>query len=488
MPSPLPENLLQRLEGVAGFDRDTFVNVHQNGERVTSVRINPAKAVDSPESIVGSQQSGAGRPEQLAQLTTDNSPLTTHNSPLTQVPWSSYGYYLPERPFFTFDPLLHAGVYYVQEASSMFLEQALKQTVNVSERLRVLDLCAAPGGKSTLLQSLINADSLLVSNEVIKSRAAILEENLTKWGAANVVVTNNDPKDFERLDNFFDVVVIDAPCSGSGLFRREPEAIQEWSEQNVQLCCQRQQRIIADVYPSLQQNGILIYSTCSYSKEENEMVLDWLMSMFDVESLPLQTDASWGIVEVRSDQHQAYGYRFFPDKVKGEGLFMACFRKHDGGQANLRPPKKSLLQKISKQETAIIQPWLKAGASVQCWKQGDRVMAFPMTLEQELLAIVDKMYVRKAGVTVGKMAGNELVPDHALAVSLLVNPGIVAVSLKKEEVLQYLRREEVPMATSGRGWALVRYEGVNVGWIKILPNRVNNYYPKEWRILKSANN
>jgi 16S rRNA C967 or C1407 C5-methylase (RsmB/RsmF family)/NOL1/NOP2/fmu family ribosome biogenesis protein len=476
MPSPLPENLLQRLEGITGFDRDTFVNVHQSGERVTSVRINPAKAVDSREPGAGTQELQVSAIADC-RLTIDDA-----------VPWSSYGYYLPERPFFTFDPLLHAGVYYVQEASSMFLEQALKQTVNVSERLRVLDLCAAPGGKSTLLQSLISADSLLVSNEVIKSRAAILEENVTKWGAANVVVTNNDPKDFERLDNFFDVVVIDAPCSGSGLFRREPEAIREWSEQNVQLCCQRQQRIIADVYPSLQQNGILIYSTCSYSKEENETVLDWLMSTFNVESLPLKTDASWGIVEVQSDQHQAYGYRFFPDKVKGEGLFMACFRKLDGGQANLRPPKKSLLQKISKQETAIIQPWLKAGASVQCWKQGDRVMAFPMALEQELLTIVDKMYVRKAGVTVGKMAGNELVPDHALAVSLLVNSGIVAVSLKKEEVLQYLRREEVPMATSGRGWALVRYEGVNVGWIKILPNRVNNYYPREWRILKSANN
>ena len=164
-----------------------------------------------------------------------------------RVPWSSSGYYLPERPFFTFDPLLHAGVYYVQEASSMFLEQALKQTVSLDQPLKVLDLCAAPGGKSTLLQSLINSDSLLVSNDVIRSRANILEENLTKWGAENVVVTNNDPKDFTRLENFFDVIVVDAPCSGSGLFRRDPEAINEWSVQNVALCSQRQQRILADI-------------------------------------------------------------------------------------------------------------------------------------------------------------------------------------------------------------------------------------------------
>ena len=181
-----------------------------------------------------------------------------------------------QRPSFTFDPLFHAGTYYVQEASSMFLEQALKQSVDLSQPLRVLDLCAAPGGKSTLLQSLLNKESLLVSNDVIKSRAAILEENIVKWGAANVVVTNNDPAHFARLENYFDAIVIDAPCSGSGLFRRDPEAINEWSENNVQLCSQRQQRIVADVWPALKQNGILIYSTCSYSAEEDEAILDWM--------------------------------------------------------------------------------------------------------------------------------------------------------------------------------------------------------------------
>jgi NOL1/NOP2/fmu family ribosome biogenesis protein len=327
-----------------------------------------------------------------------------------------------------------------------------------------------------------------VSNDVIRSRANVLKDNIVKWGCSNVMVTHNDPKDFSRLENYFDVIVADAPCSGSGLFRRDPGAINEWSENNVQLCSQRQQRILADVWPALKKDGILIYSTCSYSKEEDETILDWLVDEFDVESLPLAIDAGWNIVEVQSDRHHAYGYRFFPDKVKGEGFFIACLRKKDGGIAKLRPSKKSLLQKVTKQEATVIQPWLIPGLPIQLWKQGDRIMAFPAAGEQELLTVVDKLYVRKAGVTVGKIAGNELIPDHALAVSTLANPEIVGISLKKEDVLQYLRKEEVQIATTNKGWALVRYEGFNIGWVKILPNRVNNYYPKEWRILKSANN
>jgi hypothetical protein len=169
----------------------------------------------------------------------------------------------------------------------MFLEQVLRQTTDLSQPLKVLDLCAAPGGKSTLVQSLISDKSILVSNEVIKSRASVLEENITKWGAGNVVVTNNDPASFQRLENYFDVIIIDAPCSGSGLFRKDPRAIAEWSVNSVQLCSQRQQRILADVYPALKKDGILIYATCSYSEEEDEDIADWLLDTFAVSSIQL---------------------------------------------------------------------------------------------------------------------------------------------------------------------------------------------------------
>jgi 16S rRNA C967 or C1407 C5-methylase (RsmB/RsmF family)/NOL1/NOP2/fmu family ribosome biogenesis protein len=464
----LPQQLLDSLAGIAGYDKEAFVQIHESGEQVTSVRFNPGKV-----------------PISNLQLAIGNEILDHFQiTPSAGIPWSSYGYYLPQRPAFIFDPLIHAGAYYVQEASSMFLEQALVQTTDTRQPLRVLDLCAAPGGKSTLLQSLISADSLLVSNEVIKSRASILEENTTKWGGPNVIVTNADPGAFAKLENFFDVIVIDAPCSGSGLFRREPEAIGEWSEQNVQLCYQRQQRILADVFPALKEGGVLIYSTCSYSKEEDENMGDWLMDAFTVNSLPLKTEAAWGIVETQSDKHKTYGYRFFPNRVKGEGFFISCFRKQEGSGNTVRTPKRPALQKASKNESAIIQPWLQPDSGVQLWKQKEDLFAFPQQLEKELLTIVDNVYVRQAGTTIGKIAGNDLVPDHALAVSTLVNGSIVAVTLKKEEAIQYLRRDEVSIVTGQRGWTLVQFERYNLGWIKVLQNRINNYYPQGWRILK----
>jgi 16S rRNA C967 or C1407 C5-methylase (RsmB/RsmF family)/NOL1/NOP2/fmu family ribosome biogenesis protein len=466
----LPGALLDSLEGIKGYDRQAFVEVHASGKQVTSIRFNPLRA--AAKSKVSSDI---------------NDPLPIHDSRLP-VSWTSQGYYLAERPSFTLDPAFHGGLYYVQEASSMFLEQALKQTTDLTKDMKVLDLCAAPGGKSTLIQSLITPNSLLVSNDVIKSRAAILEENLTKWGAGNVIVTNNDPSNFARLEHFFDVLVIDAPCSGSGLFRRDEEAIEEWSEHNVQLCSQRQQRILSDSYSSLKEGGVLVYSTCSYSREEDEEILDWLLQTFELESLPLQTAPEWGIVEVTSATANAYGYRFFPDKVKGEGLFLACFRKKDGGDTSLRTPKKAKWQPLSKTEVAVIQPWLKKEAAVQLWKQGDMIIAFPSALEQELFIVSEHLYLRKAGIIIGKIAGSTLVPDHALALSNWLADEIVAVSLKKEEALQYLRREEVKIPASQTGWTLVKYEGIALGWVKILPNRINNYYPSAWRILKSGNN
>jgi 16S rRNA C967 or C1407 C5-methylase (RsmB/RsmF family)/NOL1/NOP2/fmu family ribosome biogenesis protein len=461
----VPEKLLESLDGVAGFNRKAFEDVHSNGQQITSIRFNPSK------------------PSADLVLPADE----------FRIPWTSHGYYLPERPSFTLDPFLHAGLYYVQEASSMFLEQALRQTTDLSQPLKVLDLCAAPGGKSTLIQSLVSPDSIVVSNEVIKSRASILEEIITKWGAANVIVTNNDPASFQRLESYFDVIIIDAPCSGSGLFRKDPRAITEWSESNVELCSQRQQRILADVYPALKRDGILIYSTCSYSEEEDECISDWLLDSFAVSSLQLTMTndtgpENRGIVETISKKHASFGYRFFPDRIKGEGLFMACFRKLYGGEYKYRQPRKMKLAKVSRNEEAIIRPWLNKEAAIQLWKQGDLIFAFPLLLEKELLALVSAdLYIRKAGVAIGSLAGQELIPEHALALSGLINREIGIVQLNKEEALQYLRKEEVKITSPHKGWTLVQYEGMNLGWIKILANRSNNYYPKEWRILKSGN-
>lgn len=465
----IPGALIDSLVQVKGFDQESFINAHHSGEQITSIRINPKKS----SSLSGSVD---------APLPIDK-----------KIPWTTHGYYLTQRPSFTFDPLFHAGAYYVQEASSMFLEQVLKQTLDLSQPIKVLDLCAAPGGKSTLIESLITKESILVSNEVIKSRASVLQENLIKWGASNVIVTNNDPVSFQRLENFFDVIVVDAPCSGSGLFRKDSRSIDEWSEDNVHLCSQRQQRILADVYPALKKDGILLYSTCSYSEEEDECISDWLLDSFALGSLQVSlanTEGSEyeGIVETISKKHAAFGYRFFPDQVKGEGFFIAAFRKLYGDHFKYKPQKKTKLEKVSGNEDAIVRPWLNTDANVQLWKQGDLIFAFPASLGKELLTIVSAdLYIRMAGVPVGSIAGKELIPHHALALNNLINSGIVAIPLKKPEALQYLRKEEVKTLLPRKGWALVQYEGMNLGWIKILDNRSNNYYPKEWRILKSGN-
>jgi NOL1/NOP2/fmu family ribosome biogenesis protein len=364
----------------------------------------------------------------------------------------------------------------------MFLEQALKQTVDLSKAIKILDLCAAPGGKSTLIQSLLNEDSVLVSNEVIKSRLNILRENMTKWGGRNVIVTNNDAKHFASLENYFDVMVVDAPCSGSGLFRRDPDAINEWSPENVTLCSQRQQRILADAFPSLKKNGILIYSTCSYSIQEDEDILDWLSESFVVKSVPLNIDPSWGIVESMSKKNKCYGYRFYPDRLKGEGLFVAAMQKVDGDEVTNRY-RKNTMDVPTKNEVSIVKNWIRPDANAIIVKHRDEVLAVPATCLAEIQLLQKNLYLKQVGITIGKLTTKELIPDHALAMSDLIAPGIASVSLNKDAALQYLRKADVFIDVGQRGWVLVKYCGINLGWIKHLGNRINNYYPKDWRIL-----
>ncbi len=450
MSNPIPAALLQSLVNVPGFNRDSFVQVHQAGEQVTSVRYNPLKS--SPAAY-------AGEP----------------------VPWCVHGRYLAQRPSFTFDPLFHAGQYYVQEASSMFLWHALQQLYgHTSTALKVLDLCAAPGGKTTLLSSYFT-DGLIVANEVIKTRASVLTENTTKWGAGNVVVTNNDPSAFTALEGYFDLIVTDAPCSVSGLFRKDRHAIEEWSTDNVQLCSQRQQRILADSLPALQPGGVLIYSTCSYSPQEDEAVCDWLMQTYPLETIDLHPLEEWNITEVESAQHRAHGYRFYPDRLKGEGFFMAAFRKTSGNSLTYR---KQTIAHANRQESAVAQQWIKLGSAVSFIKQKDTILALPEPWVQAIALLQKQLYLRKAGVAIGELKHSSLVPHHELAVSLLVNDALPKLILDKEQAIVYLQKKELHPGIVTKGFTLAMYENSNLGWMKILPNRVNNYYPTEWRILK----
>jgi 16S rRNA C967 or C1407 C5-methylase (RsmB/RsmF family)/NOL1/NOP2/fmu family ribosome biogenesis protein len=457
----LPKELISSLEGLPGFDRAAFEAVHAGGGQVTSIRVNPGKQAASGGALAGGGMLAGG-------------------AEMERVPWSSFGYYLSQRPSFTFDPLLHAGAYYVQEASSMFLEQAIRQTVDLSRPLRVLDLCAAPGGKSTLLQSLLTADSLLVSNEVIRNRANILEENLVKWGGVNTVVTSSEAGGMGRLEGTYDCIVVDAPCSGSGLFRREPEAVEEWSPDNVKLCYQRQRRILADVWPALKRGGVLIYSTCSYSREENEDVLDWMLEELGASGYRLNVAAEWNIVETRGERG-AYGYRFYPDKIRGEGLYMACVRKEDGEEF-VASRKKGGVERLVKKDEMAVRGWIRPEEELAYFRHGEVIHAIPAVLMADLSVLRTGCYLRRAGIPLGKLSAAAFIPEHDLAVSMIVSPQLPALSVSKDQALQYLRKDELAAEGSPPGWTLVQYGGLNLGWIKVLPGRINNYYPKEWRI------
>jgi len=375
----------------------------------------------------------------------------------------------------------------VQEASSMFLEEAIKQAVDTTQALKVLDLCAAPGGKSTLLQSIISEESLLVSNEVIKTRVNILAENITKWGAANVIVTNNDPKDFRRLQNYFDVIVVDAPCSGSGLFRKDANAIKEWSENNVTICAQRQQRILADIMPSLKDGGVLIYSTCSYSQQEDEDICSWLLKGFKVKSLKLKVEDSWGIVESDFGKDNQFDYRFYPYKVKGEGFFIAAFKKESSGIFALEKGKnqksKVKKEKLTQKEIEAVIPYVDDIDNFFFIKQNEEAIAVPVHVEDDLQLIQSALYIKKAGVRLGTIIRNKLIPAHDLAVSNIINKDLPAIEVDKVTALQYLRKQDIVIETELKGWVLITHLHLPLGWIKIIANRINNYYPKDWRIL-----
>jgi NOL1/NOP2/fmu family ribosome biogenesis protein len=369
----------------------------------------------------------------------------------------------------------------VQEASSMMIEQVWHQWLAPNnQNLKVLDLCAAPGGKSTHLLSLLGEQDLLVSNEVIVSRANVLLENITKWGYANSMVTNNDPADFAKLEGLFDMIVVDAPCSGSGLFRRDPAAAEEWSLDAVNLCQKRQQRILADVWPALKEEGILIYTTCSYSEAEDETVLDWLLEHFGAASLPVEMNPAWTVVPTLSPQQGAHGYRFYPHLLEGEGFFLSVVKKTDAAGGFHSKGRQNRRQEIPGHNE--LSRWLADPHQYQFHRHEDTLYAMPAHVHELFHQVNDQLRIRKAGVCLGEWQRNGLQPDHALAMSTLVNDDITQQELSLEQAQQYLRKATFEWPGHEKGWQLAAYKGVALGWVKHLGNRFNNYYPSAWRL------
>ena len=450
----LPESFIQSLEGLTGFDKEAFVAVHENGEQITSVRLNNEKPFD-----------------------TDKHPFLGN---LTQVPWCSNGYYLQERPLFVKDPLWHAGAYYVQEASSMFLQFILSQIYPAPSNQVVLDLCAAPGGKTTLLANYFN-EGLVVANETIKNRNHILVENITKWGADHVVVSQNDPAHFKSLPQFFDLILIDAPCSGSGLFRKDPKAIEEWSLDHVQHCSVRQTRIIEDTWTSIKEGGYLVYATCSYSKAEDEQMMDYISSLEGMKNIPISIPSDFNIIETESDLHKAKGYRAYPNLIKGEGFFIAVFQKQSfkGGYAI---GKTHGLVDSTKNEKEIVTNHFQIPAEKYLITHQQNLIALSQNWKEQVQLIASHLYIKKMGLTIGCIKGKDLIPSHDLAMSYWKDLPYDIIEIDLETALQYLRRADL-IIEGKKGWVLLKYMNIGLGWIKALPNRSNNYYPNEWRIL-----
>ena len=340
-----------------------------------------------------------------------------------QVPWCRHAYYLKKRPNFTMDPLFHAGCYYVQEAASMFLDEVLRQLLTINSHLLTLDMCAAPGGKSTLLRSALPEDCVLYSNEPIRNRANILSENMQKWGWDNSIVTNKYPKDYSRSKLRFDVILCDVPCSGEGMFRKDEATIHEWSPQNVEKCWRLQREIVSDAWECLNEGGLFIYSTCTFNTKENEENIRWMLDNYEAEVLKVETKPEWNITGSLLEGFTEPIYRFIPGISRGEGLFMCVLkkRKKSTGRAN-----------YSHVGNKIFPRW-----------------------EQNIPTL-----------------GTNNKPEVKFSVAL-----------SYQQAIAYLRGEALVLSDETPcGIIEVTFMGIPLGQVKNIGNRANNLYPKPWRI------
>lgn len=382
------------------------------------------------------------------------------------VEWAPEGLYLKERPSFTLDPLFHTGAYYVQEASSMAIGALLKKVFPTAGQtgLRVLDLCAAPGGKSTHLASIIGPQSLLVSNEVMQQRATVLAENLTLWGLPNVVVTNNDPADFGRLENCFDLTLVDAPCSGEGMFRKDESSVAEWSPDTVRLCAARQRRILADSWPALRPGGMLIYSTCTFNHLEDEDNTDWICRELGGECL--------------AQRH------FLPGTDRGEGFYCALIRKNgEAPRKTLRTTRsKSPSDAQAKETEKLILPGFALREKVT--REGLRLLkAYPEALTAEIEALSQSLKVLRSGVAVATVKGRDLIPEADLVYSTVFDAGAYPrVELDRETALHYLAHEPLLFPDRPKGYLTLCFKGLPLGFVKNLGNRSNTLHPLSRRI------
>ncbi len=403
-------------------------------------------------------------------------PRRTHALALgNPVPWNQDAYYLSERPSFTYDPLFHAGAYYPQEAGSMYLRQAL-EVLDLPKDPVFLDLSAAPGGKSTLIAAFLNQRGVLIANEIVRSRAYILAENLTKWGYSNTFVCNHSPEELSALRSKIDVLVLDAPCSGEGMFRKDTAARAEWSLSAAENCAARQHDILEAAWPLIKENGYLIYSTCTFNPEENESLLKDFFEQED--TLVVQPTFFEGMQQDR----EKIGHYFFPGQIQSEGFYIAILQK-SGPEKNKSKAKNSLqINKTEQQKGQQIAQTLPLTLNVahDFWLENDQLYAATCVARQFFEKLPALKWLKK-GVHVAQLFKKSWAPAYDLVYSLDLEWELPKFEVAQEQALQILHGESQQCPLPAAHY-LVTFKGEKIAMIKQLGQRFNNLHPTEWRI------
>ncbi len=463
MNTPIPKDFLETSVSIFGRESEEFL-ASLDSEPSLGIHINAEKM----------QKTGVVIPDNAER-----------------VEWTSNGFYLKSRPRFTFDPFLHAGAYYVEEPSSMFVEKALNYIQKDIRIDRALDLCAAPGGKSIMIRNSMKG-GLLVSNEPLSKRAAVLTENLAKWGNPDIIVTSDFPEAFDGLTGFFDLIATDVPCSGEGMFRKDETARSEWSKANVENCVQRQRDILRTIWPTLRKGGYIIYSTCTFNRREDEENVLFIANELGAEIINLETDADWHICGDTTGRNLPV-YHFFPHKTRGEGFFLALLKKtSDTPPAENRKSKKKKPETVSADDFA---EWINCKKNFDFHKSKDGITALRKAFADDYAAISEKLNVICAGVRVctekpAKFSNSarkpkpQFVPAPGLALSSCLNrKAFPDISLNYSDAIKFLRGESIPPTVyAPRGWVTVSYRNLPLGFANNVGSRLNNSYPPAWRI------
>ena len=452
MRTPLPERFVETMRETLGEDAEKLFAALDT-EPAVSIRLNPCKPAECFDGEA--------------------------------VGWCKWGKYLAERPQFTLDPLLHGGAYYVQEASSQFVAHLLKNYD--MDGKRVLDMCAAPGGKTTVYSTLVGREGLVVANDISHSRAMALADNVQRWGMGNVVVTCNEPAHIGAFTHWFDVVAVDAPCSGEGMFRKMDEARSEWTPSSPDVCAERQREILAEAWRVLRPGGTLIYSTCTFNPTEDEGIVEWLMSEYGEEievAERITTEDSWGVV--RSEIGAFQCFHFYPHKARGEGFFAAVARKSEGPVRRSMPKaRRKLFAPCAKADVKELSRWVDDASKHAFMMVGEDIYAYNSAVVESVVTLSENLSVVYSGVSMGRIFKQKLKPEHPLALYIGLNRDVVPmVDVSLEDALDYLRRNDIAASQFEEGINVVGYKGTPIGFVKRIGARCNNMYPKDLRIVK----